>query len=739
MSVFKSVEGLTAKNQALLHSAAKSGDTTLLQHLLEKGVSVHTQCPKGFTPLHYAVMSKNTTNIELLLKKGASIYFPDQQGKTALDLAVDNYSSANCELTPKSAILILLLSYTLLDEETTSTFTFLAVEKNDEELLKFFLKKDPATRIHSTFQDNRSLLHVAAESNHPGLIKVLLEHGADINAKTFSGETALHLAAAAGNVEVAKKLIYSGLAVDCIDNNGSIPLHYAIRNNRRSIILLLTNLPKSLINRLNSSSLNPTLLHYAVIKNDEEFFNLALKNSSVDLNAKTKDGETPLHFAIIYNRLKLIYELVKRGADVNAQSTNGETPLHFAAALGQAHSVEFLLRKAADVNSFTTSGSTPLHYALDRDRCNDIVGGYNRPLSLLDDLKPRYTIVKTLLNNQAVANFRDHSGKTPLHYAMAMNVNSKNNIKHRIDTIRCLVIHGADVNALCNKNCTPLFFGFDAMDEKLLWWLIRRGANVTNNHTNVDSFLSKAIKFKNLKMIDVLLEAGVKVTSRNIFEASFSNEIDKGNYFEILELLTNRTNDVKSVITKLSQFLDSEWQLKINDREDIMNKLSAILIRRELNGEIIIKQDDFELDKISERNVRNRLAICREQIFKMKKININQDGLTLYKVFMASINQLSHYVQNQDLKSYLHSDSFTLNFSHCWNLMQSRYKKARIKKILLDFSADSLLNLVNKAHKIQLPLSTSNQIVQYLSMVDLTHLMQFRCSQSPTTKIIIKN
>lgn len=743
MSVVKSIEGLTAKNQLLLLSAVKSGDSTLLQHLLDKGVSVHTQCPKGFTPLHYAVISQNTVNIELLLKKGASIYFPNQSGKTALDLAVDNYSTSQCELTPKSAILILLLSYTLLDEETTSTFTFLAVEKNDEELLKFFLKKDPATRIHSTFQDNRSLLHVAAESNHPQLIKVLLDHGADINAKTSKGETALHLAAAAGNVEVAKKLIYSGLPIDSIDDNGSIPLHYAIRNNRRSIILLLTNLPKSLTSRLNHGlTSNPSLLHYAVIKNDEEFFNLALKNSGVDLNARTKDGETPLHFAIIYNRLKLIYELVKRGADVNAQSSNGETPLHFAAALGQAHSVEFLLRQSADVNGFTTSGSTPLHYALDRDRCNDIVGGYNRPLSLLDDLKPRFTIIKTLLNNQAVANFRDHSGKTPLHYAMAMNVSSKNNIKYRIDTIRCLVNHGADINSLCKKNFTPMFYGFDTMDEKMLWWLIRRGANVTNNHNNIDSFLSKAIKFKNIKMIDVLLEAGCKVNARNLFEASFANEIDKNNYFEILEMLANRTNDVKAVVTKISQFIDSEWQLKLNDKEDIMNKLSAILIRREMLGEIIIKQEDFELDTASELNLRHRLNECREQIFKMKKIIITDDGLTLNKVFMSSINRLANYVQNTKLKAYLYSEQFTLNFPNCSNLLQSRFKKARIKKILLDFSSESLLNLVNKGLKVKLSPSTGHQIVQYLGMVDLTHLMQFRCAQGtlscPTAKIIIK-
>lgn len=739
------MDGITIKNQILLHSAVKSCDTTLLQHLLDKGVSVHTQCPRGYTPLHYAVMAQNVTNIELLLKKGASIYFPDHNGKTALDLAVDSYNSSKCELEPKSAILILLLSYTLLDEETTSTFTFLAVEKNDEELLKFFLKKDPTLRMHSTFEDNRSLLHVAAVSNHPKLINLLLEHGADINARTCNGETALHLAAAAGNVDVVKQLIYSGFQIDATDTNGSIPLQYAIRNNRRSVILLLTNLPKSLTSRVSEGvTSNPSLLHYAVIKNDEEFFNLALKNVNVDINSRTKDGETPLHFAIIYNRLKLIYELVKRGADINARSTDGETPLHFAAALGQSHSIEFLLKKAADVNSVTTAGSTPLHYALDRDRCNDIVGGYNRPLSLLDDLKPRFTIVKNLLKNRAVINIRDHSGKTPLHYAMAMIVMNRNNLRYRIDTIRYLVNYGAKINALCNNNCTPMFYGFDTMDEKMLWWLIRRGANVTSNHNNAESFLSKAIKFKNLKMIDVLLEAGVKVNSRNIFEASFSNVIDKSNYFEILEMLSNRTFDVKAVITKISQFIDSEWQLESKDKNDIMNKLSATLIRREIIGEIIIEQSDFEIEVALEGNIRRRLSDCREQVYEMKKANINDQGLTLYKVFIATIDQLANYAQHPELKPYLFSSNVVKKFPNCSSFLQSRFKKARIKKILIDFSCESLLNLVHKAHQIKLPLSVRSQIVQHLGMVDLSHLIQFRCvkgssTTNPSGKVINKN
>ena len=49
-----------------------------------------------------------------------------------------------------------------------------------------------------------------------------------------------------------------------------------------------------------------------------------------DLNARNKDGDTPLHLAIEKDMKELAGMLVKAGARVNARNSNSGTPLHAA-------------------------------------------------------------------------------------------------------------------------------------------------------------------------------------------------------------------------------------------------------------------------------------------------------------------------------------------------------------------------------------------------------------------------
>jgi ankyrin repeat protein len=60
-------------------------------------------------------------------------------------------------------------------------------------------------------------------------------------------------------------------------------------------------------------------------------------NAQVDLNARDKDGRTPLMLAVLKGSEQEVTALLARGADPNAKDADGETPLH-AAILG--HHVE---------------------------------------------------------------------------------------------------------------------------------------------------------------------------------------------------------------------------------------------------------------------------------------------------------------------------------------------------------------------------------------------------------------
>lgn len=82
----------------------------------------------------------------------------------------------------------------------------------------------------------------------------------------------------------------------------------------------------------------------------------------VDVNARDKDGCTPLHYAV--HDLGTVLYLVGSGTDVNARDKLGAQPIHCAAFMGKLDVVKYLVEKGADVNSKGPGNATPLHNAV---------------------------------------------------------------------------------------------------------------------------------------------------------------------------------------------------------------------------------------------------------------------------------------------------------------------------------------------------------------------------------------
>ena len=74
---------------------------------------------------------------------------------------------------------------------------------------------------------------------------------------------------------------------------------------------------------------------------------------------------TPLHTAAGLNKIEAVAALISHGADVNARDKNGETPLMLASYHGYAKVVEALLDAGADKELKATSGDDKGKTALD--------------------------------------------------------------------------------------------------------------------------------------------------------------------------------------------------------------------------------------------------------------------------------------------------------------------------------------------------------------------------------------
>ena len=92
--------------------------------------------------------------------------------------------------------------------------------------------------------NGRTALLYASSGPYPETVGLLLRHGADVNTQgKAEGFTALMMAAAEGNLEVARVLLLNGATVDIIDRDGDTAKKFAMEKGHTAMLELLDTQP----------------------------------------------------------------------------------------------------------------------------------------------------------------------------------------------------------------------------------------------------------------------------------------------------------------------------------------------------------------------------------------------------------------------------------------------------------------------------------------------------------------
>jgi ankyrin repeat protein len=257
-------------------------------------------------------------------------------------------------------------------------------------------------------------------------MKILLDAGADPNAKDSFGATALVWAA--GDAAKAKLLVERGADVNAQTAQGRTPLIVAAAHdgNARTARLLL--------------------------------------DKGADINAADATGDTAMTVAAAADDLETVKLLLARGAKPDEANKGGFTALINASMNGNVAMMRLLIEKGANVNAGNVFAG--------RSKFGEIALKQMTPLMVA---APHGSpeAVRLLLASGAQINARDSRGMTPLMFAVASD-------NQDLDVIEMLIAHGAAINAKSGAGETALDWARKFGNPRVIAALEKSGAEAAN-------------------------------------------------------------------------------------------------------------------------------------------------------------------------------------------------------------------------------------------------------------------
>jgi ankyrin repeat protein len=484
LSALANDKDCTKYQTRIMHSAmyyaAVAGRVNVLRFFIDRYAVVDAQrdcdlCQLGSrsticmgTPLHAAVWQDHEMAAKVLLEAGAN-------PNTRIYKKCRNIQESD--------------SQSILEWDTSPIHC--AASKSNTTMIRILINHGADVNLLN--QQGATPLHRSVEGNSLDATRVLLRHGSNPNSR-HQGESPLSIAAQKGSIEIAELLISCGANLE--DRaKGCTPIEHAAYNHqiewvRRFVLQESSSLeskrkiPRKYLPELRGVCREEFVVN--VESSDDTQVSALLNDSICRLDALGK--ACGFASAIKNNKENLVQLFLRHNVDLNGWCATEiplfgnrihciGTPLHVAVAHKKHRLIRLLLSKGARVNPETDVENNPLEKcAYNNDFFNHCEYPYHTPLHLaakVDDVE----VLRLLLSRGAKVNVETVWGESPL-YLSVLNGNTQ--------AVRLLLSRGAKAN--------PLYQG----DPK----------DIQTCEQNLDPPLHAASRLNHVDIARVLLEAG---------------------------------------------------------------------------------------------------------------------------------------------------------------------------------------------------------------------------------------
>jgi ankyrin repeat protein len=456
----------------------KGDFTNIFERIKQDPKIVNQPLWTGDTPILVAAESGHPDVVELLLTNHADINVRGRFGETPLHYAVNKGDAKTAEV---------LLKYKAdINATDDSHIPPIVYSYRNVEVIKVLLAHGADINANVT---HNSLLSMAL-GNHQGVglgvIEFIVTNGVDVSK---CGEDPILDAMFQNDTNVMKLL--APLYLNSTDSQTRglfrFTLGEAMERNMQEMVRTMLEFP--LRHQTN-------LLQRAILEDDMAGVRSILVTNPAAVNIMDYFDWTPLHLATIKGDLLLAELLTAKQADVDAQDESSNTPLLWASFFGNGPLVDLLLKNKASMNIIGSNGGFSAAPALDLA----IRNGYT-------------SIAIQLITNGADLGGHAWWRNTPLHIATE---------KENVEVMKALLAHGAVVNVKrgANYKQSPLDIAVCGNSPQAVELLISHEASLetqmtTHNGKKNTLFHLWAERGGNTNIAEKLLLAGCNLNATN--------------------------------------------------------------------------------------------------------------------------------------------------------------------------------------------------------------------------------